>query len=64
MTESTGRTISTLFFLAFFNNISDSLATSLVEKAVANLDVLKCLLESESHATADDKLSTFREGCR
>lgn len=41
--------------LGLLDQVSDNLAASLIEQAVANLDALKGLLEGERHATADDE---------
>ena len=41
--------------LSLLDNVTDNLATGLVEQTVADLDVLKGLLEGESHATSNDQ---------
>lgn len=41
--------------LGLLDQVSDNLAASLIEQAVADLDALKSLLEGEGHATTDDE---------
>ena len=47
--------------LCLFDDIANGLAAGLVEEGVTDLDVLKGLLEGESHAAGDDQAVDFGE---